>query len=322
MILTVDKNLKIPVFEQILRQITGMINNGTLKAGDRLLSTRELAELSGVSRSTVSRVYEELWAQGYIESTPGSYTTVRKRKITQSNGEEYSKYNNPEINFFRDTHGLPYDPMMYYLENGKNIEKGKINFLQLSPDTRLLNWNKVKACMRDALNETEIDPFDFAPARGFPPLRQEIARHMKLHNIPVDDKNILVTNSSLQSLQLIFQTFSRPGDCIVIEKPTYSIILLFIKIFQLQAVEIPITGEGMDLKILEKVLNEKSVKFIYTMPAYQNPTGISMPQDKKEALLNLCRNRDCIIIEDGFEEEIKYKGEAHKPLKSMDISGR
>jgi DNA-binding transcriptional MocR family regulator len=144
---------------------------------------------------------------------------------------------------------------------------------------------------------------------------------MKLHNIHAEDKNILVTNGSLQSLQLIFQTFSKPGDYIVIESPTYSIILHLIKIFQLKIIEIPITDIGMDMKALGMELKKVPIRFIYTMPTYQNPTGISMPQSKRGELLQICEDKDCIIIEDSIEEEMKYSGKAHLPIKSIDKRG-
>ena len=286
MLLTVNKTSKKTAFDQILSQITELINSGTLNPGARFPSTRELAKTIGVNRTTIIRVYEELWSQGYIESTPGSYTTVRKRKpLVFTKTEDDSNY---ELNqkIYRDKLNLKYDLMMHYLENGKKIEKGKINFLQLSPDTRLLEKKQIKACLRDVFNETNTDPFDYTHARGYQPLRQEIVKHMKLHNIHAEDDNILVTNGSLQSLQLIFQVFSQPGDYIAIESPTHSIVLHYIQIFQLKTVEIPVTDEGMDLKVLKRALKEIPVRFIYTLPTYQNPTGISMPQAKEK---NSCK---------------------------------
>lgn len=322
MLLTVNKKSKDTSFNQIFSQITNLINSGTLEAGAKLPPSRELAKTTGVNRTTIVRVYEELWAQGYIESTPGSYTTVRKRQaIVFMKGEnDTDKLANHRV--YRDHLDLKYDLMMQYLEHGKKMEKDKINFLQLAPDTRLLDRKQLKTCMRDVLSETEPESFNFAHARGYEPLRQEIVKHMKLHNIHIEDKNILVTNGSLQSLQLIFQVYSKPGDYIAIEKPTYSIILLFIKIFQLRIIEIPITNEGMDLNILKKKLEEKNVRFIYTMPTYQNPTGVSMPQNKREELLQICADKDCIIIEDSIEEELKYYGKAYLPVKSIDKKGQ
>ncbi len=321
MLLSVSRNSKVKIFDQILKQITDLIENGSLEAGARLPSSRKLAKTIGVNRTTVIRVYEELGAQGYIESTPGSYTTVRKKQpIIQMQDVQID--DNPERYIYNDELGLNYDAMMYYLENGKSIENGKINFLQLSPDTRLLDSRHIKASMREVLNETQANPFDFTHARGYIPLRREIVKQMRLHNILAEDKNILVTNGSMQSLQLIFQVFSKPGDYIVVENPSYSILLLIAKIFQLEVIEISITNEGMDLNILEKVLNDKPIRFVYIMPTYQNPTGISMPHDKREKLVQLCGKKDCIIIEDSIEEELKYSGKTYLPVKSIDKNGQ
>lgn len=318
MLLTIDKSTSKTVFDQIFDQITELINSGALVVGTKLPSSRELAKTIGVNRTTIIKVYDELWVQGYIESTPGSYTTVRKRQPVISTMADGAKDDRPSLTIYHDHLNLPYDPMMHYLENGKSIEKGKINFLQLSPDTRLLDRKHVNASMRNALNATDINPFSFTDARGYIPLRQEILRHMKLHSIHSGDSDILITNGSLQSLQLIFQVFSKPGDYIVVENPTHSIMLLFIKIFQLNIIDIPITSEGIDLTILKKILREKPVRFVYTMPTYQNPTGISMPQHKREELLRLCSGKDCLIIEDSIEEEMKYSGKAYLPVKSID----
>lgn len=322
MLLTIRRKSKVKIYDQIFRQIIELIDNGTLGAGTRLPSTRELSKTIGVNRTTIIRVYEELSSQGYVESSPGSYTTVRKKPLVILMQDNENQNNQPEQDIYKDNHNLKYDALMYYLENGKSIEKGKINFLQLSPDTRLLDRQHIKTSMRAVLNETQTNPFDFTHARGYMPLRHEIVKQMKLHNIFAEDKNILVTNGSLQSLQLIFQEFSKPGDYIIVESPTYSILLLIARIFRLKVIEVPITNEGMDLYLLEKELNEKPVRFIYIMPTYQNPTGISMPQYKREKFVQLCEDKECIIIEDSIEEELKYSGKAYLPIKSIDKKGQ
>lgn len=323
MLLTINRDDKSTLFRQIFEQLSGLMNDGTLGVGEQLPSTRELARSLGVNRTTIMRVYEELWAQGYIESTPGSYTRVRKRQPALVSEPGLSAGENElNANVYRATPDLAFDQMMPYLENGKRMEEEKINFLQLSPDTRLLDNKQVKASMKEVLNRLGPCSFGFAHARGHEPLRREIVKHMKLHSIDAEDKNILVTNSSLQSLQLIFQVFSKPGDIIVTEMPTYSIVLQMVKIFRLHIIEIPMTSEGMNLEMLEEVLQKKKVRFIYTMPAYQNPTGISMPQKNKDRLLQICRDKDCIVIEDSIEEELRYQGKTYLPLKSIDRGGQ
>ena len=321
MLLKISRNSKLSLFDQIFSQICDLINSGSLEAGAILPSSRELAKTVGVNRTTILRVYDELTAQGFIESTPGSYTRVRKKQaIIQMQDVPIGENAGQPI--YTDDLGLNYNAMMHYIENGKSLEKEKINFLQLSPDTRLLDKRSVKASMRNVLSDPDANPFDFTDARGYKPLRQEIVKQMKLHNIFAEDKNILVTNGSLQSLQLIFQVFSKPGDTIVVEDPTYSILLLIAKIFKLNIIGIPITKEGLDLGVLKNVLRKKAVRFVYIMPTYQNPTGLSMPHDQREKLVQLCSAKNCILIEDSIEEEFKYSGKAYLPVKSIDKKGQ
>ena len=125
MLLTVIKNSKVKVYDQIFKQITALINNGTIGAGTRLPSTRELAKTIGVNRSTVIRVYEELGAQGYIESAPGSYTTVRKKRPIILMHDKEVRNHQLEHDIYKDNHDLNYDKMMYYLENGKSMGNGE-----------------------------------------------------------------------------------------------------------------------------------------------------------------------------------------------------
>lgn len=321
MLLIIDRESGIRIFDQIYNQIVTLIVDGMLDQGTILPSTRQLAKTLGVNRSTVIRVYEELGAQGYVESTPGSYTVVRRRRLLSSN-EVDQLQNSPDLTLFNDQLGLPYDLMFSHLENEESIGKESINFLRLSPDTRLLEGKDIRASLRDALNGHHADPFDFTLARGFKPLRQQIVRQMKLHSVFVEDENILVTNGSLQSLQLIFQVFSKPGDAIVVENPTYSILLLIAKIFKLEVIEIEISRNGLDLDRLEEVFKEKSVRFVYVMPTYQNPTGLSLSAGNRERLYQLCEHNDCILIEDSTEEELKYSGRGYVPVKALDKKGQ
>ena len=318
MLLTIDKASKHSIYIQIYNQIKVLVEQGVIQSGEKLPSSRSLAKTLGVNRSSIIKAYDELLMHGYIESSPGSYTKVRNRLPIHKKKEIYFEENAYSALEYNDDLGLPYDLMMPYLEHAKQIEQGKINFLQLSPDTRLLDSAAIKSCMKKTLNTTFPGPFEFAHARGFPPLRDEIAKQMKLHGVYAQDQNILVTNGSLQSLQLLFQVFSQPGDFIVIERPSYSIIYMFVKIFKLKPIEVPINNEGIDLEQFSLIMANNKVKFIYTMSTYQNPTGYSMTGKVRERFIDICSTYDCLVIEDSIEEEMCYSGKAYLPVKTID----
>jgi len=89
----------------------------------------------------------------------------------------------------------------------------------------------------------------------------------------------------------------------------------------LEAAEIPVRDDGMDLGALESALDTVRPALVYTMPNFQNPTGVTTSQAHRERLLSLCASRRVPILEDGFEEEMKYFGRAVLPIKSMDRNG-
>ena len=322
MLLSIKKDSTETIVNQLLRQIEGLIESGSINPGYRMPSTRELAGMVGVNRTTIIHVYEELWARGYVESTPGSYTYVRKRKpaLVRNGQEENSE--NKSLDLFQNY--LDVNPIQIekFIMGMEKTENDIIDMAHLAPDTRLLDKKRISNCLRDIISGHDPDPFDYVHPRGFAPLRGEIIKHMKLHNINAADNNIMITNGSQQSIQLIFQAFSKPGYKIVIEAPSYSMLYPLIKIFHLEIIEVPVSQDGMDLKLLKKIVGKSKIHFIYTMPTYQNPAGISIPQSKREELLNFCESKNCIIIEDSIEEEMKYFGKAHLPLRSMDSADR
>ncbi len=321
MLLSLKKDSSQTFVNQLIRQIEGLIDSGSIKPGYRLPSTRELAEIVGVNRTTIIHVYEELWARGYVESTPGSYTYVRKRKPALAKNARAENSGN-SIDLFNNCLDVNPDQIEKFIKGMETAEKNIIDMAHLVPDTRLLDIKQISNCIRDIISGRDPDPFDYAHPRGFAPLREEIVKHMRLHNIYAHDDNVLITNGSQQSIQLIFQAFSKPGDKIVLEAPSYSMLYPLISIFHLEIIEVPVSKNGIDLKMLKKIAGKSKIRFLYTMPTYQNPAGISIPQSEREELLNFCESKNCIIIEDSIEEEMKYFGKAHLPLRSMDISDR
>jgi DNA-binding transcriptional MocR family regulator len=104
----------------------------------------------------------------------------------------------------------------------------------------------------------------------------------------------------------------------VVESPTYGTFIPLLKYYQIETVEIPLRIGGMDLKQLREVLQKDKPAFVYTIPNFQNPTGLTSSQAHREMLLKLCEEYRIPLVEDGFEEEMKYCGNVALPIKSMD----
>ena len=322
----IDKTSKTPVYRQMMQQLMQLIRTGALKPGFRLPSTRKLAESSGVNRSTVYKAYQELWAMGFLESNPGSYTLVRKRpdaepfeKHEKKCGISWDEKSTVENKAAFERHRRLSKLLV------KSKKEGIVNFISLSPDPRLFPISAFRKCMNNVLHYEGEKVLQYGDPSGHEGLRRFIASRMREHGVSLTHHEIMITTGAQNAVELLLKLFSRPGDAVAVESPTYSNILDMFSIFRMNIIEIPFyTGEkvkGMDLSLFETVLKTHRPLFLYTIPSFHNPTGMSTDQKHREALLELCMRYKTPIVEDAFEEELKYFGKVTLPIKSMDKDG-
>jgi len=163
------------------------------------------------------------------------------------------------------------------------------------------------------------DIYNLSDPQGYLPLREFISRRMQIHGITVSAEEILITNGTQNSIDLILKLLGKRGGNVVVEDPTYFLLPPLLNFYNVSPIGIPLHKEGMDLKKLEKVLSKENPLFIYTIPNFQNPTGITAEPSHRELMLSLCEKHQCPIVEDAFEEEMKYFGKTPLPIKAMDL---
>ena len=322
MLLHIDQDSRVPLHEQIRAQIAHLIDQGTLAAGAKLPPTRGLAEILGVNRSTVYRAYQDLWAQGYLQARPGGYSTVRAgTRPARGKGTQAI----PLLDFDKLSAPAPRKlfPSIIRMAQLSALTEDKrlINFSSLSADRDLCPVEEIQRAFRLSITRLGKTIFDYGAPAGYPPLRKAIATNLRVHGVAVDADNILITNGSQHGFDLILRLFGRPGAAVAMEAPSYS---MAIKNCQQQGIPIatvPLREDGMDLDVLEKLLRSKDLAFVYTMPNFHNPTGITTDHAHRERLLALCEAHHVPLVEDGFEEELKYFGHAVLPIKAMDQKG-
>jgi DNA-binding transcriptional MocR family regulator len=320
MLLSINRKDVKPLYIQLIDEIKDLIDRGSLEAGDPIPPTRSLAKKLGVNRSTVTRAYEELQALGYLSSRQGSYHRVQRRKKEV----EYTPDRISEISWemaSTDQAKAIYQIFLRYSpERTKHPapRSDAINISELDLDPRLYPMTEFRRCVNHVLHDYGADTLQYGNHKGHLPLRQQIAKRLRLHGISVSEKEILITNGAQQALDMIIRMMGGNGKRIAIESPTYAAILPLLKFNGVNTSEIPMTSEGMDLDYLEKVLSEKNISFVYTIPNFQNPTGITTSHLHREKLYNLCYKHRIPIVEDGFEEDMKYFGKVPLPIKSID----
>ena len=319
MSVVIDKKNPTPIYQQIVDNIVKLIDEGNVEVGEPLPSTRTMAQILGLDHSTVNRAYQELQVLGYVECAQGSYAWVRKKPelLSPSQGREstiqWADISSDRSDFLYKTF-LKYSPE-YPAPRKSN---GVINLSQLDLDSRLFPVEDFRQCMDQVLTAENQDVLGYGLCFGYPPLRETITNRLRNHGISISPNEILITNGAQQAFDLIFKLLTQPDKKVAIESPTYANILPLLKFYQVHVVEIPMQDDGLNLDFFERSMRSNPPCFVYTIPNSHNPTGISTPQKHREELLLLCKKYCVPIVEDGFEDEIKYFGKVMHPIKSMD----
>ena len=153
---------------------------------------------------------------------------------------------------------------------------------------------------------------------GFPPLRELTIRHMSRYGIHCNLENVLITSGSQQALDLIGKILVDPGDKIVVEEPSYLGALQAWNAYQAEYLTVETDEDGMRIDSLENVLKTGEAKFIYALPNFQNPTGRTLPLDRRIALVELSGKYGVPIIEDDPYGQLRFEGENLPTLVALD----
>ena len=140
--------------------------------------------------------------------------------------------------------------------------------------------------------------------------------------LDVSADNIMITAGGIQAINFMCQMFIDPGDVILVESPTFVHASMIYKMFEAGLVPCEMDDGGLIMSDVEEKIRKYHPKFIYTVPTFQNPTGLTMPESRRRELLALAERYDVMIFEDDPYREIRYSGEELPYIKSMDINGK
>jgi 2-aminoadipate transaminase len=173
------------------------------------------------------------------------------------------------------------------------------------------------AACETVLKERSAEALQYGSTEGYPPLREMIARHTGRYGISVSPENILISTGSQQALDLIGKVFINPGDRILVEEPTYMGALQAWNAYGAEYVTVPMDENGMVTDALEGALRS-GVKFIYVLPNFQNPTGVTLSLERRKQLIEIADHYGVPIIEDDPYGQLRYEGENLPSIVNLD----
>ncbi len=303
------------MFRQLYTRLREAMLSGALRGGERLPSTRDLAEQLGISRTVVLTAYDQLLAEGFAEgrtgsgtyvsigvgtgptASPGRSVPVRVSRFGKTAAEEWARMN---FALQMPRSGLPYD-----FAYGRS-DLGSFPFAM---------WRRILLrCAR----KTRVAELDYGHAAGSTALREAICAHVRRSRAVVcESSQIIVVNGSQQALDLIARVLMEPGDHVAFEDPSYQGTWEVLRAAGVHLLPIKLDQDGLDPK---RIPDEARIVFV--TPSHQFPTGVILPLARRLALLKWAKRRNAIVVEDDYDGEFRYEGHPLESLQGLDREGR
>lgn len=256
-------------YKAVVDRYAQAIRSGQLPAGSRLPTHRTLAAGERLSLATATRVYRELEEMGLVSGETGRGTFVRDLSLPPGHGvdQQVVAADVVDLNF---------------------------NYPSL-PD----QGDALREALRQLAMAGDIDShLRYQPHAGRLAERDIIARHLTCQHFAPDAENVLIVNGAQHGLAVTVMGLLRPGNVVAVDALTYSGFKALAALYHLELAAIPCRPEGPDLQALQTLCQQRRVRAVYTMPTLHNPLGWVLNTGQRQALADLARQHDLLIIED------------------------
>ncbi|MEC5582065.1 PLP-dependent aminotransferase family protein [Klebsiella pneumoniae] len=256
-------------YKAVVDRYAQAIRSGQLPAGSRLPTHRTLAAGERISLATATRVYRELEEMGLVSGETGRGTFVRDLSLPPGHGVDQQVVAADVVDLNFNYPSLP--------------EQG----------------DALREALRQLAMAGDIDShLRYQPHAGRLAERDIIARHLTCQHFAPDAENVLIVNGAQHGLAVTVMGLLRPGDVVAVDALTYSGFKALAALYHLELAAIPCRPEGPDLQALQTLCQQRRVRAVYTMPTLHNPLGWVLNTSQRQALADLARQHDLLIIED------------------------
>jgi DNA-binding transcriptional MocR family regulator len=299
-------------YERVESKIEALIQRGTLLPGDRVPSVREICRREGVSKITAMQALSNLEAKSLVLARPRSgffVQSLSRLPLPQS----------PEVAAQPREPRLSDDVARVF----RDIQKpGTIPLGAGTPDSALLPTAEIARCVARVARLHAAQFGGYSMCDTDLPLRREIALRLARSGADVSPDEIVITNGCMDALNLSLRAVAKPEDTVLVETPTYFGLLQMIESLGMKAFGVPATcDEGLDLVSFEKALKSHRIAASVLIPSFGNPHGANLSEERRQAVVEISRERGVPIIEDDIYGELGFGSTPVRPLKAMSHPG-
>ena len=205
-------------------------------------------------------------------------------------------------------------------------EPGIISFAGGLPAPETFPVEELREVTEEVLKNEAAFALQYGTTEGDDLLREQLVKRYREMGLDITKENLVITTASQQSLDFLGRVFINKGDKVIVEFPSYLGALQAFNAFGANPIGIPSDEHGMDPKLLEAKLaelkaNGEQVKFMYIIPDFQNPSGVTMPEFRRKEIIEIAHKYHVLIVEDSPYRELRFEGEAQPTIYQLDKEG-
>lgn len=318
--LVLERAAGMPLYLQLVQAITQEIQRGRLLPGTALPGSRTIAEALSLNRKTVVQAYDELLAQGWIETQARRGAFVSSHLPLPLEEKEGLSAFQASPSFAQ---ALPEKNVWPFGDLAMNVP-GVIRFSDGVPDARLVPFDVLSRAYRRALVfSARANRLAYDDPRGSQLLRAAIASMLRAERgMGVSEAHICAVRGSQMGIYLSARLLAQGNGCVVMEELAYPPAREAFISCGIALEYVSLDNAGMDVDALEALCLRRKVSAVYTTPHHQFPTTVMLSVERRIRLLELARQHDFVIIEDDYDHEFHFSHSPMLPLASMDTEGR
>lgn len=315
----VQKRASISLYRQVYEGYRKAIVDGSLRAGQRVPSTRVLALELGISRMPVLNAYAQLLAEGYFESRTGSGTIISRSLPERMGKTEPAAAQSRGLN--RERRRVSKRCLKLQSAQGfyRSRGLGPFTVSQIGFDCfPLALWNSLVT--RHA-REARAKSFDYGDPMGLQELRERIAEYLRIaRGVRCDARQIMIVSGSQQGLEITARVLLDPGDRVWMEEPGYRFARSVLACSGCVVVPVRVDAEGLNVAAGAKKCG--GARAVLVTPSHQYPLGVTMSASRRLQLLDWAESNGSWIIEDDYDSEYRYEGMPVTSLQGLDRNAR
>lgn len=316
--ISIERNSEVSIYMQISNQLINAIQRGFLPFGTKLPGTRILSQILEVHRNTIVSVYEELFAQGWVESIPNKGTFIIGKN--QNKPIELKHFEKKQLENYPISTGFSFKTSNI-LDNPFEHSDCEYIFNDGIPDIRLTQIDQHSKIYSSILKRKahKIGQYNQDGSEFF---KKNLSQYLNLsRGLPISKNNLLITRSTEMSIYIASEILLSKDDTVLVAELSYFSVNMIFQKTGVNIHPIPIDQDGINVEEVRNICKKQKIRMLYLTPHHHYPTTVTLSAKRRLELLKLAQEYGFIILEDDYDYDFHYDKSPILPLASADTSG-